>query len=414
MRCEKKIWQETTINTISFLILIGFFSAVVFTYIMNTAFHQSYPYSTFLFQPKDQFNDFIHIYNICKGFNPYNANYFFSSNYFPFTNALFFLFTLISPKQLSMIVFFLLFLILYSIIACYVNHKYSLGLSPISSFLIFCMNYPLLFALDRANIELYLFIFISVFLISYINKRYVLAAIFLAFAVSMKLFPAVFFIMFIREKKWKETLIFILTCFAITTVSLFFHQGGIIHNFLLMIRQMNGFGLSYDSLVSYHFNNSFAGLFIVAVAWLLQLFGHRPRAVFKIADRIQFNNLYTIIVLLFFICLCIYLWKNRTNLRYTVLVLTISMISLPVISYDYKLIHMLIPLLFFIRTDEKIVPYLITLLMIPKPYYFIFNDISVGVIINSSLLFLLLAIAFFRIVLKNEKTMQPVIETCNN
>ena len=66
------------------------------------------------------------------------------------------------------------------------------------------LTYPFLFTMDRGNIEILLFISLLFFLYYFLQKKFVLSAIFLSIAIAMKAFPAVFLILYLPEKKYRE------------------------------------------------------------------------------------------------------------------------------------------------------------------------------------------------------------------
>ena len=76
-------------------------------------------------------------------------------------------------------------------------------------------------------------------------------------------------------------------------------------------------------------------------------------------------------------------WKNIS-------VLTFLILLLPPVSFDYKLIHLLVPLLFFLREEEPgqdrrwALFYAIGfgLLLIPKSYLWLMPNVSLNVILN--------------------------------
>jgi hypothetical protein len=86
------------------------------------------------------------------------------------------------------------------------------------------------------------------------------------------------------------------------------------------------------------------------------------------------------------------LWKKVT-------ILVLSFIVLPQISFDYKLVSLTIPLMLFIGSDEQSkynvhFSILFGLLLIPKDYFMIVSDVSISIIINPLLIFILLCLIF--------------------
>jgi hypothetical protein len=78
----------------------------------------------------------------------------------------------------------------------YLPFKYILGLC-----LVFMSSYPVIFAVDRGNYALLSGALIAFFLLFYLDGKFLLSALFLAFAISLKYYLAVFGVLFIIDKK---------------------------------------------------------------------------------------------------------------------------------------------------------------------------------------------------------------------
>lgn len=59
-------------------------------------------------------------------------------------------------------------------------------------FIIAFLNYPILFVLDRGNIEIWIFILVAMFVILFQKQRYKSSAVLLAIACAMKVYPEFF------------------------------------------------------------------------------------------------------------------------------------------------------------------------------------------------------------------------------
>jgi Glycosyltransferase family 87 len=63
-------------------------------------------------------------------------------------------------------------------------------------------GFPLMFLLDRGNIEAVIWVFVLVGLVAYTRNRMLLAAILWAIAASMKIFPGLLFVLFLARRKY--------------------------------------------------------------------------------------------------------------------------------------------------------------------------------------------------------------------
>ena len=90
-------------------------------------------------------------------------------------------------------------------------------------------------------------------------------------------------------------------------------------------------------------------------------------------------------------------WKLRTDEEWkSILVAVAAMLLLTPISFDYKLLHLILPMLLFINapgsTQDRTLTILFGLLMIPKAWFFLHREISIAVILNPALICLMLII----------------------
>jgi hypothetical protein len=379
------------------IILIGFVAAVFLNYVRGAYLGLAYPYNTFLFTPNDKFNDFFNMYNLTRHLNPYFEEYFIKSNYYPFANIIFFLFTML-PKRYAFLAFSGLFILVFSIVN-YVNLKTdSKSETLITVFVFSLLTYPFLFLLDRGNIEGYLFLLLYFFL-SLKESRPGLSAFLLACAIALKIYPAVFLILLFSEKKFKEIFITLAWVGALTLISLLFHKGGFIENLQFIA---TGFGVND------------AAWFVVGNQKLLSgvsLFTPLKIVLDYLSTTI-FPGIYAwkgalqgyfIGVFFLFGLLSLYLVLVEKQLWKKTAILVIAMLLFPHVSFDYKLISIFLPMFLYINDSQKSkldLFYVIAfaLLLIPKTYYvfpnFITNsgarDINIGVVLNPLIMCILL------------------------
>jgi len=386
---EEGMNRSEKIYLLSGIIFIGFVMAVFYHYVRGVYFGLPYPYNTFLFTPLDKFNDFFNMYNITKNLNPYFEEYFIKSNYFPFANVVFFLFTLL-PNRYSFALFTSIFVLIFILIN-YVNIKTENRIKTLFSVFIFSfLTFPFLFLIDRGNIEGFLFILLYFFL--YLKDRKpVVSSILLAFAIALKVYPAVFLVLLLSEKKFKEIIISVSGVLVTTFVSLLFHKGGFMENIQFI---KSGFGIN-DSIYFANGNNYLlSGVSLFSpLKMALYYLGVTVFPIIKTFDGLL--PMYSFGVLLLFGLLVIYVLFIEKQVWKKTAVLVFVMLLFPHVSFDYKLINIFLPLLLYINSGQRsgrdlfYVP-AFALLLIPKAYYiftsFISNsgthDINIGVILN--------------------------------
>ncbi len=323
--------REKKIDLFKLIIHLGFITAIIFHYCMQIRNNFQFPYNSFLFDPNDQFMDFI---------NVYKSN---SSVYFPFANFLINLFTLIKPMSFSFTIFiFISITSIYTVVYIFLKDKSKI--QSHSHALIFTFfTLPFLFLIDRANFESFVFIFISLFLFLFNQKKYFLSTIPLAMAISMKLFPILLLLLFFEYKKFKEIGACFIFIFIFTIIPIY-----------LLSQDIHSYAIQFtkNSLL---YNN----VYVLGNGGLD--FGHSLFGLIKsIATFFKYKNLipslitpyfiFTIATFVYSSYFIIYLekvlWKKLT-------IIVIMFCLLPNVSADYKLIHFLFPILFYINDFSK-------------------------------------------------------------
>ena len=89
------------------------------------------------------------------------------------------------------------------------------------------LSYPILFTLDRGNLEALVFLFLLLFVNYYQKGDDVKSVIFLSLAIAMKLYPGVFVVLFCADKKYKNIIYTGILVLALSVLSAAVLEGGI-------------------------------------------------------------------------------------------------------------------------------------------------------------------------------------------
>ena len=396
-----KLNKEDKLVLLAILLTIGFVAAVIVNYYRGYYLYQPYPYNTFLFEIDDKFEDFSVVVGETIGMNPYEN---FLSGQYPFTLLVGSIFSSFS-NDIGYLLFVVIFAFVYYIFGYQFLRLEKKPLGLLLTIIITTLSYPLLFSLDRGNFELLVFAFLLIFLYYYNKGKYLESAIFLAMASALKIYPAIFLLLFIKDKKYKEILITIGTIAGLTLASLLFFKGGIWKNLQYL--------LNFSNISNNWVFNSFLSIDKdtlvqrgVSLLTFIKIIVHQMDIPLPVFISQNFLSLYYILVAIIFLPIAYYvvfvekvLWKNVT-------LLTISMLLLPTLSADYKLMHLYLPLFLFINAREinrMDIVYLISfaILLIPKNYFFLQNvvsdasqchDISLAVTTNIAILIFLIIV----------------------
>jgi 4-amino-4-deoxy-L-arabinose transferase-like glycosyltransferase len=309
-----------------------------------------------------------------------------------------------------------IFLLVFMAYFIYYNIKWlGGGFAPanlLNIFIFSFLSYPVLFSLDRANVEIYIFIFLSLGLYLYLKGRTLLSGILFAVSIAMKLFPAVFLVLFIKDKKYKEAFLIVLASILLNLISFAVLKGGFLVNIKGMLFWQNLYQTYYvirnEGL---YFGSSLFGavkVFIYAFANLSHIFSYKTLIVENkdafqtvIVDHASMIlAVYSIFALLAFALISAFIVFKEKNTWKTAALLVFSMTLLPFVSADYKLLYIYIPLLLFIDQKQKhkfdtLYSILFGLLLIPKDYYMIARDASISVVLDPLLMVIFTGLIIF-------------------
>ena len=388
--------KEDKIRWISAICVTGFIIAVLYHYWQGTYAGRVYPFNTFLFEPHARFSDFFDPLRYSQQINPYYAHERCGEScYFPFSYILSYLFGLIKPWDISFWLFILLFVISLGFYNGKTLFKNKFSIEKIEQFMILTFaTYPVLFSIDRANFEILLFIFLVGFVYFYQKEKFLISALLLSFAASMKLYPLLFIFLFISDKRYKEGLYVIIFSLIITTASLLMFKGGIVSSVQGLIQCLNYYKIQYGiGDGGLHFSSSLYGLIKV----FLYNFGFSAKA--QIAN---FFSMYFIFVLLSALAMSLYFIFVKNSFWKKVALIIIMITLLPFQSGDYKLMHFYIPMMLFIDSEKSegkdlMFCILFGLLLIPKNYYVLFPpDINISIIINPLIMIIMLFLIIYK------------------
>lgn len=381
------------------IVLVGFAWAVVFHYIMGFYLNAPYPFDTFLSMPKDIFGDFLIALTNIKGFVPY-ASVDGWMVYFPLAYILLIPFVYIQNTLISCLIFAFGFV---SFLA-FMNFKclYAKNLTRVENFKnIFIMtflSYPFLYMLDRGNLDMYLFILFVGFVYFFKSEKYLLSAVLIGLENAMKPFSALFLILFLFKKRFKE---FFLSLF-ITGILIvggflcfkggFFNQLHVYHGNLIMFKKL----WIYDDK-----DRGMLQCSSLFSALKFFLCSYKP-----IISAFFLEKIYSYIGFIITSIIIFFAYREKTYWK-TITLLTLHMLLVPYIICDYKLIFLFVPIWLFANTEEKtkfdkVYTILFGLLLIPKKIFTVWIHaaavsrlVTFGVVVNPLLMILFIGLIIY-------------------
>jgi len=384
--------KDKKLSLLIIIIVVGFSISVLYHYAQGAYFGKPYPYNTFLFGPNDRFNDFYNPVRESADLDPYRPDKSTSMGaYAPFGYFVAYLFSLMKPRDLSLLIFLCAFFVAFILV---VKH-YLYGLKQKISyhqllviFVLVFLTYPVIFAVDRSNFDLIICILIFLFALAYERQRFKASTIFLAMAIAMKPVACVFAIIYVVNKRFKEALLLVFGVIFMSALSLsLFKDGLFVETQKFIASQLSsGKAITHGSVS--HFSSDLYNFSVIIVRSISKLFGSG----IDLMGSPNFVLFYTLAAVVVFIYFVIYLWEEPKPLWKVLAVLTILLILLPYSSGDYRLTYLFVPMLMYIAINEErrndlLIVILWGLLLVPKNYYTIGGvDQNIGMVINPLLL----------------------------
>jgi hypothetical protein len=379
-RDEKIIFITKVIGT-------GFLIAIIYHLFMRYYLKLSYPYDTFLFRPNDNFMDFIWPYRVAL--DPYLVSR-ADSHYFPFMYAIMRVFRLVNEEKIALVIYLLFFILAF----IFLLYKYlffktrKISSLILSVFVLF--SYPLIFSVQRANLEFVVFAFVILFLWLY-RKNNQFYIFMLACAIATKIFPAIFLVLLFWDKRYKEIVITLVISAILTLISLVILPGDLLSNVSHLLINL--------SLCTKIYSVGNEGLFFGNSLWgaMKYLIG-----AFAPQVKIEYGLLlkpYLIFALGAFTFIFLFISKHKISFESKLLLLICAMDLLPYVSADYKLIYFYIPLLAFISKEEpkkydKLFALFLGLLFVPKNYFNLpqLPEANISLLVNPFIMIMLCVI----------------------
>lgn len=365
-------------STFTLVLSIGWIVSACFHYIHGTYLSEPYPRSTFLFRPEVFGTDLTVILDAISGAGPYSSVH---SVYFPFAYVPLYPIAHWSKTSVYWVLFGPFFVSI-----CALFWRVSVGVptrTRIQLTALMILSYPVLFCFDRGNLEALVFLGVLAAGAAYFRGCNRWAAVIIGLTAAIKGYPILLALVFLKDRDWKSFMLCTVTAAVAALVPLAFFPGGLIVNLFGLLHNLSYFNSAYvltdDGL---RFNSSLFGLLKI-------LFHIRP---FDAG-----YGLYTTAYNLFSVALLAVLaaWAVIKRPASWILgsIVILYFLWVPSVSYDYKLIHLLIVAALLLRFSDSLsargrrqIPLCLGLLLLPKAYVWITADVSIGVAINALLL----------------------------
>jgi hypothetical protein len=377
MERSEKVWQVCVI------VIAGLVAALGYHQYQAHYLGAGYPFDTFLFRPEVTFSDFFDIFAPVQAGSPLSSKL---AVYFPFAYVPLYPLIWLTPGIALAVV-----LLLFS--ACTFHFFWRrLGFLKgarrlVAAFTLAFATYPFLFCVSRANLEMIVLLFTFLFVALFERGKYVAAGSALACAIAMKLYPGVLGVLLLQRRRYKAAAVTAAVTLVLTLAAAASFPGGVRGSVELLANNLHHFREDYALTArSTQFSASYFSV--------VKLFGAAAGADIGVWARSAWLA-YTIFCLAAFSAIVVFILRWDCELWKQVALLAICAVVLPEVSFDYRLIHMLVPLGLFLSApagsarDDRVYATLFGLLLIPKAYVPLGYDLTISVFLNPLLMTLM-------------------------
>jgi len=259
------------------------------------------------------------------------------------------------------------------------------------------MNYPILYTLDRGNIEILCFAFVLLWFYFYQRKNFVMSGVFLGLAAGTKIFPAVFALCYLRKKQKVPLVAFLVTAALGNLLAMLLLSGGLIENIKNVLESFREFRSLL--LVGTGASNYSSSLYSMLKAFYYFFYeGHAGSFFYYLAFPFKWlASIYFLFGIYLFYRIAKYVWQEKPPLWLETYLWAVSIILFPKASYDYRLLYLMLPLmLMFLKKDGDkssdfktydyeftVVFFSLCAVLIPKPFIQVHHTIGISVILNA-------------------------------
>jgi Glycosyltransferase family 87 len=379
MSSQTQMRNRDEVLWLMLLMFVGFSVAVFSHYLMGFYLGQPYPYNTFLSNPLYRFSDLYQTWLTTGNPSPYlGSSATFPSSYLPFTHLIL--------KPLTWLPYFLalpLFLVstaaaILWLLAAQLR-EVALPLRLVTASVIGLLNYPVLLMLDRGNVESLILLLVAGSALNARRGAWKWSAVLIGAAAAMKGYPLLFVLVLVGARRYRDAAVAVVTAAGLTLVSFMTFSGGLLENARALIHSLGTvFAINAGEIGVQH-GSSLSGL-ASAVAHTAPAMSWLPETVAPISLAVLLVG-------------AIGVASGRLALWQSFAVVAGLTVLVPSVSFDYRLVLLMVPLVVLLREPggslRRPSLLLIGLLFVPKGLPILYGGVSLGVVVNPLLLLLL-------------------------
>lgn len=380
-----------------FVFLFLLFNLFYHYFLIGYLLGGTWPDGSFLFRGSDRFNDWFNSVEHMSSGQPY---YLWRGAYFPFAYLMMLPASLASKQASLAYYFFLNFLAFFIFIKYILKYKFNSDKLKEACLLIFSflLSYPVIFSLDRGNLDFLAACLVGIFLIKVrYDKVDFIAIICISIAASFKGFPGAFALILLFNRQYREFACFFLVSILLFLAGLAVLKGGIVFNANELLEGQAAFGRLFTLGTQ---SMRYASDPFTALKWANIVAGHlftRYEYLIEVEKIYYFYTFFSMALLGYAI---VQLFKRNIEFEYMVLLLAIISCLFPNVCNDYRLTMLIPALVLFIGKKkwsyrDNVIFTCISFLLVAKHVIFI-EGVSVNLFVNASIFIFIVYFGYFR------------------
>jgi hypothetical protein len=376
------------IRLVGLIVVVGLLAASVFHIIYGLVVAWRYPYFTFMYDPRRTFMDFIDVWNAAVRYSSSNPRSI--TVYSPFCHLVLTLFT-----HLPAVLVFMATNVGFGItlgVVLWQGATRRIGSRRLRWLyvIVFFLSYPVLFALQLGNIELVMFILLAAFVYLHYQRGSDWAWLPLSLAVASKFWYAVFIVVLVWDRRWREAVYCALVAVAANLGSAIilarlsgFTVAQVLHNAASTLGDF--VRINADLMVLVQHGHTVWGAIQVVDMWLG----------FPLARNLHISTLYAPLAIAVFALVAVRLDRVRRPPWLGFTALLVCGMLLPYQGHDYTAVHLFLPLALLGARGlgvkrGTLIAVLFGLMLVPMSYGVIVFDVTASVLIYPVVLVALL------------------------
>lgn len=355
------VQSRRLLSVIAVAVLVGTALSAMFHYVRGVYLGEHYPANTFLYEPRLRFSDFFTVYRDVTRFHPGVSR---NMAYSPFLHVVMSGLTVL-PARLAFSLVVAAFLATLALVIWRAGAAIDEPVVRLQQVVMLgFLSYPVLFVLDRGNLDMVIFVFLAAFFYLYYERRSSWAWLPLAMAIAGKYYWAVFVVLLLSDRSYRQALLACAGSVALTVGSVLlipiwsgYTPLGVLAALRHSLAALNG--LAGTATAADHGHSLWS-------VWLA-VRSHVP------SQPPATQGLYAVLAVVLFAYVVYHVvWVESVAWRKVTLLL-IAALALPYIDTDYTLIHLYFGLALFVVAAPRgwrawLTLGLFALLLVPVDY----------------------------------------------